>query len=284
MERKKKPAKTIAQHLRAATLPATLSDETRLIGAMIEAAGLHRQDDSVALFRGQERDWPLLPKLARCVPRSGTLPDAEKTMLEDLKRQSLPYIPRSMTNDWEWLALAQHHGMPTRLLDWTANPLAAVWFAVQQPTSDPVESVVYVLKPTNEDILRSEDIKYAVIGPFEGRRTKLYQPHMVTARLVAQSGWFSVHKYAENRGFTAFDKIVAYRPSVEKFVIPPSYRTRMRMFLERCGINRSSLFPDLDGLCQHVAWRRLRALDEALPTNSGLRQTPSSPSHNGDSP
>ena len=80
------------------------------------------------LYRGQAQDKTLLPKIARY-----SVPDAEETereMLEDFKRRSLHLIDTHPGNSWDWLALAQHHGMATRLLDWTENPLIALWFSI----------------------------------------------------------------------------------------------------------------------------------------------------------
>jgi type I restriction enzyme M protein len=50
-------------------------------------------------------------------------------MLEKFKREAIPYLTIKPNDDWDWLALAQHHGLPTRLLDWTQNPLVAVGIA-----------------------------------------------------------------------------------------------------------------------------------------------------------
>lgn len=64
------------------------------------------------LFRGQSKDKPLIPKLAR-----GTLKDeiinTEKLIITEFKRTSIPLLELQPENEWDWLALAQHHGMPT---------------------------------------------------------------------------------------------------------------------------------------------------------------------------
>jgi hypothetical protein len=84
------------------------------------------------LFRGQQRQhYALLPRIARGGQED--ILEMERFMLADLKREAIPYLQIMPENDWEWLAVAQQHGMATRLLDWTWNSLGALWFAVNEP-------------------------------------------------------------------------------------------------------------------------------------------------------
>jgi len=86
-------------------------------------------------FRGepQEYKYQLLPSIgrphgyaSRGIKRLS--PEQEKNLLHRFRRRAFPHV-RRILNDWEALFLARDHGLPTRILDWTANPLAALWFA-----------------------------------------------------------------------------------------------------------------------------------------------------------
>jgi hypothetical protein len=89
-------------------------------------------DQSDVLFRGQSADWPLLPSIARERLTDDPLV-AERSMLEEFQRHSLPYLRSAPETVWDWMALAQHHGLPTRLIDWSLNPFASLWFVEVSP-------------------------------------------------------------------------------------------------------------------------------------------------------
>ena len=160
-------------------------------------------------------------------------------------------LPRNDMDDWELLVVAQHFGMKTRLLDWTSNPLAALFFACSDWRKGNVN--VYALDAGQ---FLSEPKK----GPFETGKTQVIRPNLNNPRIIAQHGWFTAHKFSRSTGkFVPLEKNNEIKKSVQEMIIPEGARTPLLKSLDRHGVSSRTLFPDLEGLCKYLNWKHNNA-------------------------
>jgi len=202
------------------------------------------------LFRGQREGDDLLPKFLRddIMPQSNQSPIIEKNMFKDFKRRGRPFVKIEPQNEYEWLALAQHHGMSTRLLDWTSSALAALWFTVTSRRKTNSNGVIWRLKFEESDIIypKKEDL------PYQSTETKIFHPTHIEQRFSAQGGWFTVHNYKDKK--VTLDNELSFEEKLDKLIIKKSEFGKIKSSLNLCGINKLSLFPDFGGLSEHINW------------------------------
>lgn len=207
------------------------------------------------VFRGQGADLPLTPKLCRLSAKADLL-SVERMILQEFKRSNPLLIqPHGALDDWDYLTLGQHFGLPTRLVDWSDNALTALWFAVSAHMADcaqpPDYALVWMLLAGEEDfVLNLEDIH-----PFEVPATKLFRPRLIKQRINNQSGLFTitssddiVHKRYMNESHCYSEKLI-------KLKIPSRNIPGLRNDLNTLGVNAFSIFPELEGLCAFLQWK-----------------------------
>ncbi len=207
------------------------------------------------LFRGQRRDQPLVPKLSRLKLR-GKIENIEKLIIDEFRRTSLPLSEFKPEDDWDLLALAQHHGLPTRLLDWTYSALVGLWFTVKDtPYEDKngkkENGIVWILTPEVEDFRTDTEI----YGPLSNKITKIFRPKIISRRISAQSGAFTVHKINLGGRVVTFEYHKEFAHKLIKVRVPAHCFSSIRHRLNILGVNSSTVFPDIDGLCSHLKWR-----------------------------
>jgi hypothetical protein len=217
-------------------------------------------------FRGLPcADHSLSSSLVRLVGTADT-----RTLELALLRNFRKYAATEATNAdsiWDWLALGQHRGLPTRLLDWTYSPLVALHFATATPEDFTRDGVVWCVNFVEANkrlparlrrILtreRSETLTVEMLSVFKELRDfdalartpflVFLEPPAIDRRILNQFALFSLMSSPT----AEMDDWIARHPALcRRIVIPAGLKWEIRDKLDQANVNERILFPDLDGL------------------------------------
>lgn len=246
-----------------------------------------RRDSGVYRGVGDAR-WPMLTSLDRL---GGVAPGRvhgkaglEAHILRNFARYSRPHVDGiGHASDWELLATAQHHGAPTRLLDWTYSPLVAAHFAsigrraqdARQGGGEPgTDRVIWRLDWQRvhrhfglpERALMIDDLECLRDPAGDGRFTPwqlmahgaevapfacLFEPPTLDARIAAQAAVFTLTS-STTQGFDEFLAAHGLAGALTPYVIPAGEVARIRDQLDLASFDERRLFPDLDGVASQL--------------------------------
>lgn len=192
-------------------------------------------------LRGQARAWPVLPKAYRpeFAGSANQFVRLADSRLHQWKAEALPYL-REMnsvpSSPWEWLAVAQQFGLATKVVDWTSNPLVALFFAIMSHENDDGELLVWNFEPGSYNPSAKPETVSTVV---------LFRPPPTFARLRFQQGMLSFHPTPE---------VAIPAQQLFKIAIPAASKIPLQNQLHRCGITHESIFCSLDHLAEKINW------------------------------
>lgn len=202
----------------------------------------------------------------------------EQPMMEKFKSGApvlMSTTPPANDDNISWLFLMQHHGSPTRLLDWTESPLVAMYFVVMEHES--VGGELWVMDPKalnkmsdfNGILLPGSEVvsylaaepKYSDLGPLQKkfhiptlpRNPVALQPPMGFPRMIAQLSTFTIHPKQKpyGRGAT-IPELLQDPKQLVRYLVPAESKSQLKNDLASLGITHRALFPDLDGLSKTI--------------------------------
>ena len=215
--------------------------KTIVISSIEEFLGNIYDFPDTLFYRGQaSEDFKLIPSIGRnsIEGKEEVLLQYERAIFEDFKRKYSMFTDVRPKNDMEFLFLAQHYGLPTRLLDWTYNPLIALYFACCSHNdkngvvfqSYPFSHKVY--SPDYDDILNFDSYTYLI-------------PNLTDVRYKNQNGLFVLYPEPWKDNFSHISI---------RFIIPSGVKKNIIEKLHKIGINQSFIMPSLDSLCRDIVY------------------------------
>jgi len=231
--------------------------EHEVAGGVPEFLGLLRgYPGPVWIYRGQaDRSWELVPKAGRVECYSPeweekraadpSLPPRDLGRFRAWCQQAVAHADSLPDDPFECLAYAQHYGLATRLLDWTTNPLVALYFAAD--THEDVDGLVYCHLP-------GYNVNTEVAGlDWDYPRPPRYTPRPFDQRVIAQQAVFTYHSQPQAPLCPASpaDVLASLAPGgvdLVRPVIRAGLKPTILRELACIGIDRKRLFPGLDGL------------------------------------
>jgi hypothetical protein len=234
------------------------------------------------LFRGHsDASWQLTTSLdrmfedvqpiiknAKGTDRTFARKDHEKLIIKSFQKNAnlyLSFLP-SDSLKLEWLAIMQHYGAPTRLLDFTLSPHIAAYFALAAGSGECCVFAVNHLgiKKQNMRLVSAKTYKEIQSKIFTSnmRFIAVFDPDYGNERLVVQQGLFLVPSQVN----VSFESILNeyQKKAVEdicvKFIIPPDLRLRGLERLREMNITSASLFPGIDGFCKALRFQALETV------------------------
>jgi FRG domain len=196
------------------------------------------------VFRGQaQASWELLPKAGR--PEFYLPDNRDLGRFQEWSRKAVAYTSLS-SSYLEQLAFAQHHGLATRLLDWSMNPLVACYFACSDHSDKDGAVWMYELNDTiMTDQITRDTLK-------EHRGVFGYLPRATFPRIINQKGLFTIHCDAVHAIDVKASRLGTEWTNLVKLHIPAKMKADILKLLGDYAIDRSYLFSDLDSLSAHV--------------------------------
>jgi hypothetical protein len=216
-------------------------------------------------FRGNaDITWDLTPSALR----KDTVDKRNRALglLAEFRRYAEMKIPNAPgpKEGLKWLQLARHHGLPTRLLDWTKSAAIALYFACCDQYGH--DGGVFILNPVNlnrqvdakkprvfdshsDANLIEKYVKLSGIRRSDGRRTIAIYPIWNSERIMLQQGVFTL---AGSREFALNDK---QAPGLVCLRIRQTHKESLLKELDHIGINEMFIFPEPEHTCNYLIWR-----------------------------